>query len=84
MSNVFHGCMNKNNDGTNQVIEINHICFWPTSQPYWKKVEDVNFGVRTRSQELKQKKVNYQDFKHYCRYAGRVDIRTWLETDELC
>ena len=56
MFKVFHGCMNKNNDGTNHVIEKNCICFWPTDQPYWKRVKDVNFGVRTRSQELKPKK----------------------------
>ena len=57
MARVFHGCMNKNNDGTNRVIEKNFICSWPTSQPFWKRVGDVDFRVRTRSQELKQKKV---------------------------
>ena len=79
---VFHGCTNKNNDGTNRVIEKNHICFWPTSQPYWKRVRDVDIGVRTLSQELKQEKVKWQDFKRYCRFRERKDIRTWLETEK--
>ena len=82
MFKVFHGCANKNNDGTYHVIEKNHICFWPTSRPYWKRARDVNFGVRTRSQELKQKKVKWQDFNRYCRFRGREDIRTWLEAEE--
>lgn len=75
MARVFHGCMNKNNDGTNRVIEKNFICFWPTSRPFWKRVGDVDFRVRTRSQELKQKKVKLQDFKRYCRARGREDVR---------
>ena len=79
---VFHGCTNKNNDGTNRVIEKNHICFWLTSQPYWKRVRDVDFGVRTLSQELKQEKVKWQDFKRYCRFREREDIRTWLEREK--
>ena len=81
-SRVFHGCANKNDGGTNRVIEKDHICFWPTNQPYWKRVGDVNFCVRTRSQELQQKKVKWQDFNRYCRHRGREDIRTWHESDE--
>ena len=83
MYRVFHGCANKNNDGTNRVIEKNHIFFRPTSQRYWKRVRDVDsLGIRTRSQELKQENVKWQDFKRYCRFRGREDIRTWLETEK--
>ena len=82
MFKVFHSCMNKNNGGTKHVIEKNCICFWPTSPPYWKRVSDVNFGVRTRSKELKQKKVKLQEFNCYYRFRGCEDIRTWLEADE--
>ena len=74
--------MNKNNDGTNYIIEKNFVCLWPTSQPYWKRARDVDFGVRTRSQELKQEKVKLQDFNRYCRFRGRKDIRAWLEADD--
>ena len=70
MFKVFHGCANKNNNGTNRVIEKNCICFSATSQPYWKRVRDMNFGVRTRTQEFNQKKVKLQDFNCYCRFRG--------------
>ena len=35
----------------------------------------MDFRVRTRSQELKQKKVKLHDFKRYCRARGREDVR---------
>ena len=63
MARVFHGCMNKNNDGTNWVIEKNFICFWPTSRPFWKRVGDVDFRVRTRSQELNKNKSSCKTLK---------------------
>ena len=47
---TFHGCMTKNKDGTNRIIEKNHFCFCPTSAPFWKKIADINFKVRSRSQ----------------------------------
>ena len=50
---TFHGCMTKNKDGTNRIIEKNYICYTPTSIPFWKKTADVDFKVRTRSQEHK-------------------------------
>ena len=81
-SRVFHVCGNKNDDGTNRVIEKDHIFFWPTNQPYWKREGDVNFCVRIHSQELQQKKVKWQDSNRYCRQRGREDIRTWHESDE--
>lgn len=74
--------MSKNSDGTNRVIEKNFICLCPTSQPFWKRARDVDFGVRTRSQELGQGKVKLQDFNRYCRFRGQEDIRTWIEADE--
>ena len=74
--------MNKNSDGTNRVIEKNFICLCPTSQQFWKRARDVDFGVRTRSQELVQRKVKLQDSNRYCRFRGREDIRTWLEADK--
>ena len=74
--------MNKNNDGTNRIIEKNFVCLQPTSQPYWKRARDADFGVRTLSQELKQEKVKLQDFNQYFRFRGREDIRAWLEADD--
>ena len=63
MARVFHGCMNKNNDSTDRVIEKNFICFWPTSRPFWKRAGDVDFRVRTRSQELNKKKSSCKTLK---------------------
>ena len=67
--------MNENNDGTNHIIEKDFVCLWRISQPYQKRARDVDFGVRTRSQELKQEKVKLQDFNRYCRFRGCEDIR---------
>ena len=79
---TFHGSMTKNKDGTNRIIEKNHICFCPTSAPFWKKTADVDFKVRTCSQEQKQDLVKRQDFNRYCRRRGCEDIKRWLEADD--
>ena len=78
---VFHGCMNKNNDGTNRIIEKNFTCFCPTNMPFWKRARDVDFCVRTCSQDARQDVVKRQDFNRYCRYKGREDIRRWMSAD---
>ena len=78
---VFHGCMNENNDGTNRIIEKNFTCFCPTNMPFWKRARDVDFCVRTCSQDARQDVVKRQDFNRYCRYKGREDIRRWMSAD---
>lgn len=78
---VFHGCMNKNNDGTNRIIEKNFTCFCPTNMPFWKRARDVDFCVRTCSQDTRQDVVKRQEFNRYCRYKGREDIRRWMSAD---
>ena len=77
----FHGCLRKNKDGTNTIIKKKFCCFCPTTNPFWEKTADVDFKVRTRSQELKQELVKRQDFIRYCRKRGREDIKRWLEAD---
>ena len=78
----FHGCLRKNRDGTNRIIEKNKRCLWPTSSPFWKKTSDVCFKIRTRSQEQKQELVKRSDFNRYCRRRGREDIKRWFEADD--
>ena len=78
---VFQGCMNKNNDGTNRIIEKNFTCFCPTNMPFWKRARDVDFCVRTCSQDTRQDVVKRQDFNRYCRYKGHEDIRRWMSAD---
>ena len=79
---VFQGCMNKNNDGTNRIIEKYLTFLYPTNVPFWKKARDVDFCAGTRSQEARQDAVKLQDFNRYCRYRGREDIKRWLYADE--
>ena len=50
---VFHGCFRKNLDGTNRIIEKGKQCLTPTACPFWKQIEDIPNGIRTRSQEQK-------------------------------
>ena len=76
----FHGCLRKNRDGTNRIIEKNKRCL--CSSPFWKKTSDVCFKIRTRSQEQKQELVKRSDFNRYCRKRGREDIKRWLEADD--
>ena len=47
----FHGCMRKNKDGSNRIIEKGKECLCPTTNPFWKKAVDVSFRVSTCSQE---------------------------------
>ena len=79
---TFHGCLRKNKDGTNRIIEKGKRCLWPTSFPCWKKIEDTSEGIHTRSQEHKQKIVKRADFNRYCRQRGRENIKRWLEADD--
>ena len=79
---VFYGCMNKNNDGTNRIIEKKFTCLYPTNVPFWKRARDIDICVRTRSQEARQDAVKLQDFNIYCRYRGREDINRWMYADE--
>ena len=78
----FHGCMRKNKDVSNRIIENNKWCLWPTTILFWKKVEDVPFKIRTRSQELNQELVKRSDFNRCCRKRGREDIKRWHEVDD--
>ena len=79
---IFHGCLRKNRDGTNKIIEKGKCCLWPTSYPYWKKIEDTPESIRTRSQEHNQELVKRADFHRYCRRRGRENMKRWLEADD--
>ena len=72
---VIHGCCRKNQDGTNRIIEKDKRCLFPTSCPFWKPVEDTPNGIRTRSQEHKQKLIKRADLNRYFRRTGSDNIR---------
>ena len=78
----FHGCMRKNKDGSNRIIENGKRCLWPTTSTFWKKTVDVPFKISTRSQEKKKELVTRADVNRYCRQRGREDIKRWLEADD--
>ena len=53
---IYHGCLNKNKDGSNRLIKKDDKCFRPISEPFWKQLWDEPDGVRTRTQEKEQTK----------------------------
>ena len=61
------GCFTKNRCSTNRLIGCGEKCSTLTDQTFWKLPEDVSSGVRTRSQENKQKKVIKRQFEKYFR-----------------
>ena len=78
----FHGCMQKNKDGSNRIIEKGSWCLSPTTSLFWKKAVDVPFKINTRSQENKKQLVKRADFSRYCRQRGCEDIRRLVEADD--
>ena len=70
----LHGCMRKNKDGSNRIIEKGKRCLCPTTSPFWKKAVDVLFKVRTPTKENKKELVKRADFNRFCRQRGREDI----------
>ena len=55
MSQIYHSCFTKNDDGTNKIILAAERCLRPTSQHFWKFPEDIKaVGVKTRSQTKQQ------------------------------
>ena len=78
----FHGCMRKNKDSSNRIIEKCKCCLCPTTSPFWKKTVDVPFKISTRSQENKKELVKRTDFNQYCRQRGHENFRRWLEADD--
>ena len=79
---TFHGCLRKNRDSTNRIIEKGKRCLWPTSFPYRKKIEDTPKEICTHSQEHKQELVKRADFNRYCRHRGRENIKRWFEAND--
>ena len=79
---VFHRCCRKNQDGTNRIIGKGKRCLTPTSYPFWKRIEDIPIGIRTRSQEQKQKLSNRGQYNRYLRQNGGDNIKRWLEADD--
>ena len=77
---IYHGCLNKNKDGSNRLFEKGDQCCIPINCPFWKQLWDVPNGVKTRSQEKEHKKVKIEDFNRY--FQNIVNIQRWLEASD--
>ena len=62
---IYHGCFNKNKNGTNKLIIKGERCLTPTHSPFWKCPWDIPNGVITRAQEKKTKKITIDKFIKY-------------------
>ena len=77
---IYHGCLNKNKNGSNKLFKKGDRRCIPTSCPFWKRPWDVPNDVRTRAQEEEQKKVKLDDFNKY--FQNIVNIQRWLEASD--
>ena len=74
MSHIYHGCFRKNADGTSRIIANKEACLVPSSLPFWKYIEDIPGGVRTRSQYKKQQLATRRQFGNYFRKKNKEAI----------
>ena len=74
MSPIFHGRFIKIADGTNKIIGNNEACLTPSSRPFWKYIEDITDGVRTRSQHKRQKLATRHKFETYFHKKNEEDM----------
>ena len=77
---IYHGCFNKNKNGTNKLIKKGERCLTPTHSPFLKCPWDVPNGVITRAQEKKQKKITIDNFIKY--FQNIKNIQRWLTADD--
>ena len=77
---IYHGCFNKNKDGTNKLIKKGEKCLTPTHYPFWKCPWDVSNGVITSAQEKKQRKITIKRFINY--FQNIENIQRWLTADD--
>ena len=73
---LYHGCMLKNVDGTNQIIDAGENCFVPTGKCFWKDPSDVKNKVKTRFQTKNEPTVDYKAFDDY--QFKREFINRWV------
>ena len=74
---IYHSCLHKNKDGSNKLFQKGDQCCLTTNSPFWKYAWYITNGVRTRSQEKEQEKVNTEVFNYY--FQNLWNIRRWLD-----
>ena len=66
MKKIYHGCMTKNTDGTNKIIDLCKKCLVPTDECFWKNPRDIKkYKVKTRSCTKKEPTVSIKDYNNY-------------------
>ena len=78
MDSIYNGCMRKNADGSNRLILRGEKCLVPTSQPFWKYIEDIETsGVKTSTRYKKQPTVSNRAFDSQFQNKIKEDIEQW-------
>ena len=73
MEKIFHRCMTKYADGANKFIGPCEQCLIPTSNPFWKRPQDIkNCGVKTRSCTQKEPIASLEDYNNYFQEKQRI------------
>ena len=65
MDRLYHGCMLKNAEGTNRIIDAGEKCLVMTRKCFWKDPSDVKNKVKTRSQTENEPNIDYKMFNDY-------------------
>lgn len=66
----YHGCGYFYQDGTLPILNINEKCIKPTTNPFWKKTNDVINKVETRSLLKKNNFFEKSYVKRYFKYIN--------------
>lgn len=61
MDRLYHGCMLKNADGTNRIIDAGEKCLVMARKCFWKDPSEV----KTRSQTENEPNIDYKMFDNY-------------------
>ena len=78
---IYHGCFNRNKDGTNKLLKKEKNVLHRHNFLFWKCPWDVPNGFMTRSQEKqKQKKITIEKFNKY--FQNNENIQRWLTADD--
>ena len=66
MDQIYHGCMTKNADRLNKLIDPGQKCLTPTAECFWKDPWDIKgCKIKTRSCTKKEPTVSIKDCNNY-------------------
>ena len=78
---LYHGCILKNTDWTNKIIDAGENYLVPTGKCFWKDPSDVKHKVKTRFQTKNEPTVDYKAFDGY--HFKREYIDQWVLGKEI-